>query len=73
MIHRHPLLRHAGGIVLLTGLIYGCSSAPPPVAETPPPVSVSPPIVREIVDYDDYEGRIAAVDTWRCGPAFADI
>jgi RND family efflux transporter MFP subunit len=32
--------------------------------ETPPPkVSVSQPVVREVVDRDDYEGRIDAVDT----------
>jgi RND family efflux transporter MFP subunit len=34
------------------------------VAETPPPpVSVSQPVVRDVVDQDDYEGRIAAVET----------
>jgi RND family efflux transporter MFP subunit len=34
------------------------------VAETPPPpVSVSKPLVREVIDHDDYEGRIAAVET----------
>jgi RND family efflux transporter MFP subunit len=33
------------------------------VAETPPPpVTVSQPIVREVIDEDDYEGRIAAMD-----------
>src|SRR5258706_1830718 len=38
--------------------------AAPPVAETPPPpVSVSQPVTREGIDYDDYEGRIAAVET----------
>jgi RND family efflux transporter MFP subunit len=32
-----------------------------PVTETPPPtVSVSQPVVREVIDYDDYEGRIAS-------------
>jgi RND family efflux transporter MFP subunit len=34
------------------------------VAETaPPPVSVSQPLVLEVIDQDDYEGRIAAVET----------
>ncbi len=55
-------LRLAGFTILAAG-IWGCSSDLP-VAETPPPtVSVSLPIVREVVDYDDYEGRIAAPDS----------
>jgi RND family efflux transporter MFP subunit len=34
------------------------------VADTPPPpVSVSQPLVQEVIDHDDYEGRIAAVET----------
>lgn len=48
-------------IVLLFSTVAGCNP-PPPVAELPPPpVSVSQPIVREIVDYDEYEGRISAL------------
>jgi RND family efflux transporter MFP subunit len=32
------------------------------VAETPPPpVTVSQPLVREVTDYDEYDGRIAAI------------
>src|SRR5579862_1420432 len=42
----------------------GCDSKTPEVAAMPPAtVSVSQPIEREVVDYDDYEGRIAAVKT----------
>jgi RND family efflux transporter MFP subunit len=49
--------------VVLNGMLYGCDSAPP-VAETPPPpVSVSQPVTRDVIDQDDYEGRIAAVNT----------
>jgi RND family efflux transporter MFP subunit len=34
------------------------------VAETPPPpVSVSQPLIREVIDHDDYEGRLGAVET----------
>jgi RND family efflux transporter MFP subunit len=41
----------------------GCGGEPPPLASTPPPeVSVASPIEREVIDYDDYTGRIAAVE-----------
>src|SRR5690349_13718868 len=63
MIGRHALRWRIGGLVVLTGVLCGCDSAPP-VAETPPPpVSVSQPLAREVIDHDDYEGRIAAVET----------
>src|SRR5262245_13663374 len=63
MIGRHLLLWRIGGLVLLIGVLAGCSSTPP-VAETPPPpVSVSQPLTREVIDHDDFEGRIAAVET----------
>jgi multidrug efflux system membrane fusion protein len=63
MTGRHSILWRAGGLVILTSALSGCDSTPP-VAETPPPaVSVSQPLVREVIDHDDYEGRIAAVET----------
>ncbi len=62
MTGRHPSLWRISGPVILTGVLCGCSSNPP-VAETPPPpVSVSQPVAREVINQDDYEGRIAAVD-----------
>jgi multidrug efflux pump subunit AcrA (membrane-fusion protein) len=45
------------------GVLAGCNSSPP-VVETPPaPVSVSQPLVHKVIDYDTYDGRIAAVET----------
>jgi multidrug efflux system membrane fusion protein len=49
--------------MVLASVLFGCNSSPP-VAETPPPpVSVSQPLVRKVILYDDYEGRIAAIPT----------
>lgn len=63
MVQRHFLVWYGGVILILTGLL-GCDSTTPPVAETPPPpVSVSQPVAREVIEQDDYEGRIAAVET----------
>lgn len=64
MIHRHPTLRRIGACVAVAGMLSGCNSAEPTVAETPPPpVTVSQPVAREVVDFDDYDGRIAATET----------
>jgi RND family efflux transporter MFP subunit len=63
MIARHFLFWRIGGLVLLATVLSGCDTSPP-VAETPPPpVSVSQPVAREVIDYDDYEGRIKATPT----------
>jgi RND family efflux transporter MFP subunit len=63
MIFTKSTLLPAGGLFALSWMLSGCDSTPP-VAETPPPpVTVSQPLAREVRDYDDYEGRIAAVDT----------
>lgn len=41
----------------------GCHNEPPPLASTPPPgVSVAPPIEREVIDYNEYTGRVSAVE-----------
>src|SRR5262245_22898907 len=63
MIGRHPFLWRSGGLLVLASMLGGCNEAPP-VAETPPPpVSVSQPLVRDVIEYDDYDGRIAAIPT----------
>jgi RND family efflux transporter MFP subunit len=63
MTARHPLLRGGGALMVLVALIAGCQKQDP-VAETPPPpVAVSQPVVRDVTRYDDYEGRIAAVES----------
>lgn len=61
MISRHQLGSVTRRLVILTTMLVGCNTAVP-VAETPPPaVTVSHPVLRDIVDYDEYEGRIAAI------------
>src|SRR5262245_11267101 len=53
-------------IFLLSGLgtaRFGCKSASPPLAAVAPPgVSVAPPLEREVLDYEEYTGHIAAVE-----------
>lgn len=44
-------------------LTLGCHGEPPVVASVPPPaVSVAAPVEREVIDFDEYTGRIAAVE-----------
>lgn len=63
MLRRHILTWYSGAFLTLIG-VAGCESATPQVAETPPPpVTVSQPVVQEVIEQDDYEGRIAAVET----------
>lgn len=48
--------------VLAVAALAGCGHQEPPLAATPLlALSVSQPVVREVVDYDEYEGRIEAV------------
>jgi RND family efflux transporter MFP subunit len=61
MIRKNLFLWRTGGLLVLTGVLYGCSSNPPVSETPPPPVSVSQPLYQDVVDHDDYEGRIVAV------------
>jgi RND family efflux transporter MFP subunit len=64
MVTRYPSHWRRGVLVAVTGMLCGCNPSAPSVVETPPPpVTVSQPLVREVIDYDDYDGRIAAVET----------
>jgi RND family efflux transporter MFP subunit len=57
-------LHRSGLAVLALALQASCQSKTPTVAPMPPPtVSVSQPVERDVVDYDDYEGRVAAMET----------
>ena len=63
MISRHSLFWKSHGLLIGLAIVAGCTPAAPPVAETPPPpVTVSQPLVREVIDHDDFDGRIAAVE-----------
>jgi RND family efflux transporter MFP subunit len=49
---------------MLALALAGCGQSQPPAAEQPPPaVTVAKPVKRNIVDYDEYVGRFAAVDS----------
>ena len=55
------------GYLLLTGLLgamWGCDreAQTAPAAPTPPTVTVSRPIRQEVIEWDDYNGRLAAVE-----------
>jgi RND family efflux transporter MFP subunit len=50
-----------GGVLLLACLV-ACSKPPTPPAQVPTTVTVSRPLQKEIVEWDDYVGRVAAID-----------
>jgi membrane fusion protein, multidrug efflux system len=51
----------AAALLLLAG---GCQkSSPPAAALPPPPVTVSQPVVRDVTEWDEYQGRLDAVET----------
>jgi len=62
MISQHRFL-WCSPLLVFAGLLAGCGTGIPPVADTPPPpVTVSQPIVRNVIDRDEFEGRIGAAE-----------
>jgi multidrug efflux system membrane fusion protein len=58
--------RPLGRIFLLfaTGLaLLSCNKQPPPPESQPPPVTIAKPVQRQIVEWDYYTGRTAAVES----------
>lgn len=48
-------------VIVAAALPLGCGGDAGPVAPPPPGVSVAPALAREVVDYDEYTGRLTAV------------
>jgi membrane fusion protein, multidrug efflux system len=58
--------RPLGRIFLLfaTGLsLLSCNKQPPPPESQPPPVTIAKPVQRQIIEWDYYTGRTAAVES----------
>ena len=49
-------------LTLLSLLAAGCEKAPPPAARPPAAVTVNQPAQHEVVEWDEYPGRLDAVD-----------
>jgi RND family efflux transporter MFP subunit len=58
------IMRITGVLLATLGMlaIPGCNKQAQKAAPAPPAVTVSPPIVREVLDYDDYTGRLQAME-----------
>src|SRR5438067_3236643 len=55
---RRFLMRHMSALLCA---LAGCSRPPPPPAPPPPAVTVSRPLVREVIEWDEYTGRLSYV------------
>lgn len=49
--------------VLFGIMLTGCHRAPPPAAPPPPVVSVVQPVAREVIEWDEYIGRLESPET----------
>src|SRR3954454_3134511 len=59
-----PVRRFAGVFLLAAVVLVGCGEKAPPLAEAPPPaVTVSTPLARQVVQSDEYEGRINSLES----------
>lgn len=54
--------------VVATVLLGGCQKNAAPPAPPPPEVDVAAPVVREAIEWDEYTGRLAAVDAVEVRP-----
>src|SRR5438045_29038 len=51
---------HALGALMA---LVGCNRQPPPPAPPPPAVTVSRPLEREVIEWDEYTGRLDPVES----------
>ena len=51
--------RRVAGVALV---LVACSRTPPPAAVPPPKVTVAAPVARNVVEWDEYTGRLEAID-----------
>jgi membrane fusion protein, multidrug efflux system len=64
-VHRYRPARRIAGAVILCLLLVGCHqpAANPSPSPPSPVVTVSQPMQREVVEWDEYTGRLEAVET----------
>ncbi len=67
MLHLSTLLRRAGVITALASLLGACGAEAPP-APKPPEVEVAAALAREVNDWDEFTGRLVAVDSVQVRP-----
>src|SRR5882724_6728374 len=51
------------GLLWLLGVLTGCDRPQPPTAPPAPAVTVSRPLEREVIEWDEYTGRIEPVES----------
>ncbi|HVY70438.1 MAG TPA: efflux RND transporter periplasmic adaptor subunit, partial [Verrucomicrobiae bacterium] len=51
------------GPLILGTLLAGCEKPPPPATAPPPAVSVATPVAREVIEWDEYIGRLESPET----------